>query len=334
MQLEQLELLGWGSVGIVYKISKTIAMKKVKGIDKGNQPTNEHVVFDLLDKHPSCPNIVQSFYRVPSAIFLHLMDGGTLDQRLRERQRRDPVSNLVVEVNKKDPPQLLWRWTAEMTDAIAWLEHLGFAHGDLRPPNLLLDGEDHLKVSDFDSTAAIGEVFDGVQPPWARVMGDEGADDRGTFGYHGSRTEQFAIGSVIYTMTRGFEPYEDQSLGEDHEATIVDYLQAKIFPSIGTSDMDGLIRECWHGNYSSIRDLHCEVLQIYPGIQSMMAKPIDESKCDTAKRLCMQLVAEGILDQTAELPQASPELELLEGTMNRRQGLASDTAAPLLRIWS
>ena len=161
-----------------------------------------------------------------------------------------------------------------MTDAIACLEYLGFAHGDLRPPNLLLDGEDHLKVSDFDSIATIGAAFEGIKPPYARVSGDEGAENRGTFGYHGPRTEQFAIGSVVYAMSRGFEPYENQWLGEDHDTTIVDLLQAKVFPPMDDSEVDDVIRTCWNGGYSSIRDLHNEVMQVCPGGRWTLGKYI------------------------------------------------------------
>lgn len=38
-----------------------------------------------------------------------------------------------------------------------WLEHFGYAHGDLRPANILLDAGDKIKVGDFDSTGRIGE---------------------------------------------------------------------------------------------------------------------------------------------------------------------------------
>ncbi|KAL8982697.1 MAG: hypothetical protein Q9177_005192 [Variospora cf. flavescens] len=301
MRHQPLEILGWGSVGIVWGVTKTIAVKRLKTLTKDDEPRNEHLVFDLLDKYPSCPNIVQSFHRTPSAIFLHRMTGGTLDQRLRGLQTRDPVRHLVIQVHTQQPIQLVWRWMAELTDAIAWLEKLGLVHGDLRPPNLLLDFDDHLKVSDFDSTVTTGEACEGLPPPWARVIGDEGAGKRGTFGYHGPRTEQFAIGSIIYTITRGFEPYEDQSLGEDHGPMVVNLLQAKVFPTTDNNEIDAIIRKCWDGTYSSIQDLHSEVMLIDPAISTMMAKPMDADEHINAKQKCIQLVEEGILKEAPHL---------------------------------
>ncbi|KAI4224381.1 MAG: hypothetical protein L6R40_008448 [Gallowayella cf. fulva] len=162
------QVLGGGSVAIAYKITEIIAVKQAKILDENKQVQNEHQIYDLLGKHCRCPNIVQSSYRIPSAIFLHLMSG------------------------------------AELTNAVASLESLGLAHGDLRPPNLLLDGEDHLKVSDFDNTTAIGEVFDGTQPPYARVLGNEGAKNRAHSGTTGrvrsySRSDLIAHSGVSLT---------------------------------------------------------------------------------------------------------------------------------------
>jgi serine/threonine protein kinase len=47
----------------------------------------------------------------------------------------------------------------DLAQAVAFLESLNLAHGDLRPENILLD-RDRLKVSDFDCTAEIGTDFE------------------------------------------------------------------------------------------------------------------------------------------------------------------------------
>ena len=154
---------------------------------------------------PYCPSLVRSFYRVPSANFLQYPSAGTLDERLRHHQTRDPGNDRVTGVKDYQPQSMIWRWIAEQTDAIAWLELLGYVHGDIRPPSLLLDAREHLKIIDFDNTVAVSSVFDGCQPPYARVLGAEVAESSRTVGYHGHRPERFAIGTVIYYMTRGYE---------------------------------------------------------------------------------------------------------------------------------
>ncbi|KAJ5135706.1 uncharacterized protein N7515_004984 [Penicillium bovifimosum] len=47
----------------------------------------------------------------------------------------------------------------DLAEAVAFLESLNLAHGDLRPENVLLD-RNRLKLSDFESTAKIGTHFE------------------------------------------------------------------------------------------------------------------------------------------------------------------------------
>jgi serine/threonine protein kinase len=129
----------------------------------------------------------------------------------------------------------------ELSGATAWPESLGYAHGDIRPPNLLLDSQDHLKLADFDNTAAVGTPFGVGIAPYARVLGDEGGEDRGSFGFLGPRTEQFAIGSVFYYMIRGYEPYDNGWFGKRQGRITVDLLQKMVFPKTGNSKVDTII---------------------------------------------------------------------------------------------
>lgn len=291
------KLLSFGGVGIVYQVTNDIVVKRAfADDDEGIQ--NEYRIYDLLDKMPYCPNLVRSFYRVPSANFLQHLSGGTLDQRLRQHQVRDPANGRVIGVKNYEPQSLIWRWMAELTDAIAWLESLGYVHGDIRPPNLLLDGSDHLKVIDFDNTVAVGSVFHGCQPPYARVLGDEAAEDRGTFGYHSPRTEQFAIGSVMYYMTRGYEPYDNEWFGDDNGKEVVRLLQEKKYPKVDKSSTDTIVLKCWHGKYGLIKSLKSEVIRLDPRIEFSMAKAMQMEEVQARRQECKELVELGILDDT------------------------------------
>ncbi|KAL8959582.1 MAG: hypothetical protein Q9193_003581 [Seirophora villosa] len=287
------KLLGLGSIGIVYQVTDTVAVKCLRVADS-TQFEDECRVYDLLEKHSICPNIVRSFYRTPSAIFLQLMAGGTLDVRLRQYQSRN-LSGLVESVKYTQPAHVVWRWMAELTDAVAWLESLGLVHGDLRPSNLLLDDRSHLKIADFDNAAAIGDASNGMEPPYARLLGDEEAPDRGTFGYYGPRTEQFAIGSIAYYISRGFELYDDQWLGEDRAGEILDRLQAMNFPATSDSEVDKLIRGCWYGCYTTIQCLNVEVMRLCP-VDRDPSDRISAVEVEAVRQECKQLIAEGVLD--------------------------------------
>jgi serine/threonine protein kinase len=52
----------------------------------------------------------------------------------------------------------------EFANGIAWLESLGFTHGDIRPENVLLNNQDHLKVADFDGANLLGSEFETCTP--------------------------------------------------------------------------------------------------------------------------------------------------------------------------
>ena len=297
--LSKPRLLSFGAIGIVYQITDEIAVKRAF-TDDNNGIHNEYHIYDLLDSLPHCPNLVRSFYRIPSANFLQYLSGGTIDQRLRQHQIRNPSNHqVVIEVKKTEPQSLIWRWMAELADAIAWLESLGYVHGDIRPPNLLLDGTDHLKVVDFDNAAKIGSDYDGCHPPYARVLGDEPAQgDRGGFGYHGPRTEQFAIGSVFYYISRGYEPYEDEWFGKDHGPMVVDLLQEKKFPRLNENATDTIIHKCWHGEYESVESLKREVIRLHRDIRLNMAKAMPMEEYEARRQECMRAVESGVLDDT------------------------------------
>ena len=116
-------------------------------------------------------------------------------------------------MRKPEPRRVVERWTAELAVADAWLEFLGYAYADLRPTNILLDGVPsgaHLKLTDFDRTEPYGRPCGGGGLLWVRLQGAEAGEEAGGWGLLGPWTEQFAIGSIVYCLTRGLEPYHDK----------------------------------------------------------------------------------------------------------------------------
>lgn len=97
----------------------------------------------------------------------------------------------------------------ELTSAAAWLESIGLVQGDIRPPNILLDADGHVKLCDFHRAVRIGAQLDAGTEPFAQLLGDEDGHDRGTYGKAGPRTEPFAFNFVLYSMTRGYDMYEN-----------------------------------------------------------------------------------------------------------------------------
>ncbi|KAJ8132469.1 hypothetical protein O1611_g1161 [Lasiodiplodia mahajangana] len=161
--------LSRGAIGWVYQINDRIALKFAREPDS-EEFAKENDMFDIFEKHPPCPHVIQSFLRLPNANFLAFMSGGSLDDRLKSHQIRDGHFGKVLRVDKIEPVELVEQWLRELCGAVVWLESLGYVHGDLRPSNFLLDGRDHLKLGDFDCVEKVGEPSSGNGAPWAREM--------------------------------------------------------------------------------------------------------------------------------------------------------------------
>jgi atypical protein kinase C zeta type len=104
------------------------------------------------------------------------------------------------------------------------------------------------------ASGRIGDAAVGNSPPWARLFPDP-LTGRGHFGVYGPTTEQFAIGSLLYCMTRGHEPYGHPD--DDPDLDTIRLFKNEIFPPLQADDdaLDGIINRCWTGSYGSIKDL-------------------------------------------------------------------------------
>lgn len=107
--------------------------------------------------------------------------------------------------------------------------------------------------------------------PYGRLLNDDEQDQggRGSSGFLGPRTEQFALGSLYYLIKYGFEVYGDRRLTEDrkeHGRKVVDLLQNMEFPNLdGDPLIDDIIIKCWHNRYATIKELATCTETLLPG---------------------------------------------------------------------
>ncbi|KAK1485950.1 AGC/DMPK protein kinase [Colletotrichum cuscutae] len=280
-----------GAVSWVYQIDDEIALKFPRQ-KKLREFVHENSIYDKFESHHSpCPHIIQSFYRTEVANFLQFLPHGSLHDRLQSNQTRD--GDRVISVDRFEDRRLSERWAAELCAANAWLETLGVVHGDLRPANMLLDQQNHLKLADFDSVASIGQKSLGSASPWARLRPESKA---GGYGLYGPETEQFAIGSMVYYMVRGFEPYGGPEQNDWAAGVAVDLWKGQRYPDIREDDaLERLALNCWRGSFVSIHCLKEAVMDV-PGSQDMA-----EAVNWTAEyRLEMRQKCEALLGQVAQ----------------------------------
>jgi serine/threonine protein kinase len=87
---------------------------------------------------------------------------------------------------------------------------MGFGHNDLHASNCLLDSNFNLKLADFGRAGTIGQPLEGVLPLRARPI--LAGPLKGTYGLCSARTEQFAVGTLLYFMAYGQEPHDNSTL--------------------------------------------------------------------------------------------------------------------------
>ncbi|KAH3763596.1 protein serine/threonine kinase [Pelomyxa schiedti] len=167
---EPIKIIGRGAFGEVRlvqmkKTRQIYAMKmlsKAKMIEK-HQTMHVQAERDVLalanTAYQANPWIVKLFYSFQDARFLYLImefvPGGDLMSQL-------------IKLNKFSEEDTRF-FVAETVIAIDSIHQLGYAHRDIKPDNLLLDKDGHIKVSDFGLCTTLSGVGEPREPSIQRT---------------------------------------------------------------------------------------------------------------------------------------------------------------------
>ncbi|CAG7920756.1 unnamed protein product [Penicillium olsonii] len=159
-----------GGISFVYEVHPRIVVNVPKsgGFDR-EQFRKEVEIYRTFSQYPPCPSIVQCFLFSGSGIFLEYMRDMSLSSRIQKNHTRDQRTMVVTAAEKLESLPLRKEWMNDLAQAVAFLESLNLAHGDLRPENVVLD-RNRLKLSDFDSTAKIGANYAACMAPYGRIL--------------------------------------------------------------------------------------------------------------------------------------------------------------------
>ncbi|KAJ6779747.1 hypothetical protein PWT90_09592 [Aphanocladium album] len=108
--------------------------------------------------------------------------------------------------------------------------------------------------------------------------------------FYGPETEQFAFGSIVYSVTRGFEPYEDKG----PETTTL--FRHMVFPELSDFKLDVLTLHCWRSEFATLAELaeHCATLD--GASLAATAKATDDAYLASMKATCEELMRTKLAD--------------------------------------
>ncbi len=134
-------------------------------------------------------------------------------------------------------------WTMQAAEALAAVHAAKVIHCDVTPRNFVLNESLDLHIIDFAGSSIAGSrptVTTGsrFQRPGWRMSDAEYADDI------------FALGSVLYFIQTGHQPYHDIAEGE-----VTVRFNAAEFPDVSSLRHGNIIRGCWKGDWGDAQQI-------------------------------------------------------------------------------
>ncbi|GAM17159.1 hypothetical protein SAMD00019534_003340 [Acytostelium subglobosum LB1] len=199
-EFRKVRVIGTGSFGYVYLVQHMMdhnyyALKCLLKSDvvKQNQVEHLHSEKSILSTihHPFIVNLYQSF-QDESRIYLlfEYVAGGEVFKHLRDAR---VFSNDMAKF-----------YAAEIVLAFEYLHRNNIAYRDLKPENLLIDSQGHIKITDFGFAKRVTDrTFTLCGTP--EYLAPEIIQGTG----HGKAVDWWALGILIFEMLAGFPPFYD-----------------------------------------------------------------------------------------------------------------------------
>lgn len=196
---EKLELLGSGIFGNVYKVrylnnGQIYAMKAINKANlKKKQLINNAITECNILKQANNPFIIKLHFSFQTADHLYMVldycEGGDLGFILREMSFEEEEAKFYI---------------AELITVIRYLHSMNVIYRDLKPDNILIDSEGHIKLADFNLSKenknckpqkSLCGFSSNLSPEMVELKGE------------GKAADIYGIGAIIYEMIAGTPPF-------------------------------------------------------------------------------------------------------------------------------
>ena len=204
---DRIERIGLGGMGEIFRaedtaLGRTVAIKVLAERYAEDESVRARFTREALAaaRLSAAPNIVTIFdvgeWDGQPYIVMELVSGGSLADRLAEEGAQPPGRALA--------------WLEDAAQALDAAHELGIVHRDVKPGNLLLDGEGRVKVADFGIATAAG--LDSLTQA-GTVLGTAGylAPEQARGERTTAASDRYALGVVAYELLSGRRPFERES---------------------------------------------------------------------------------------------------------------------------
>ncbi len=104
------------------------------------------------------------------------------------------------------------KWMRQLCDALGYVHTKGIIHCDLKPANILVDEDDHIRVVDFGHSRVFTETIGSVgtlffMAPEQAILAEQSAPVQPDL-----RWDIYALGATIYNVLAGVPPYATSAL--------------------------------------------------------------------------------------------------------------------------
>jgi len=185
------------------ELCRTVAIKVNRrdyGEDPGSPLLNEARILAQL-QHPSILNILDVGRQADGQLFfvLEFMDGGTLEDSLREKGARFSHQRIVA-------------IAASIADALDYVHRRGYLHRNIKPRAILLDSGGQLRLSGFSVAVQKATLKSArVAGTPAYMAPEQFMDDAARLGPH---TDVWGLGAALYEALTGHLPFQGSTFSE------------------------------------------------------------------------------------------------------------------------